>query len=104
MASILPIVVVFILRITGLSSPHVDYEPGSPMKRVETNASTHPMMVRNTVEITFHIFHSGSYFQGFSDLNEDDEQKSEDNSSDSEDAIAVDKNGPTIGDLVNTSS
>ena len=53
-ASILPILVVFILRITGLSSPHVDYEPGSPMKRVETNASTHPMldssmMVRNTV-------------------------------------------------------
>merc|ERR1711884_580478 len=85
MASILPIVVVFILRITGLSSPHVDYEPGSPMKRVETNASTHPMM-------------------GFSDLIEDDEQKSEDNSSDSEDAIAVDKNGPKIGDLVNTSS
>ena len=56
MASILPIVVVFILRITGLSSPHVDYEPGSPMKRVETNASTHPMMVRNTVEITFQCF------------------------------------------------
>ena len=44
------------------------------------------------------------FFQGFSDLNEDDEQKSEDNSSDSEDAIAVDKNGPKIGDLVNTSS
>jgi len=45
-----------------------------------------------------------SLFLGFSDLNEDDEQKSEDNSSDSEDAIAVDKNGPKIGDLVNTSS
>ena len=45
-ASILPILIVFILRITGLSSPHVDYEPGSPMKRVETNASTHPMMVK----------------------------------------------------------
>ena len=47
LASILPIVVVFVLRVTGLSSPMVDYEPGSPMKRVETNASTHPMMVRN---------------------------------------------------------
>ena len=53
-ASIIPIVVVCILRITGLSSPHVDYQPGSPMKRVETNASTHPMMVNDdTVETSF---------------------------------------------------
>jgi len=51
LASILPIIVVFILRVTGLSSPHVDYEPGSPMRRVETNASTHPMMVRYHIEI-----------------------------------------------------
>ena len=55
-ASIIPIVVVCVLRITGLSSPHVDYQPGSPMKRVETNASTHPMMVNDDTVETRHVF------------------------------------------------
>ena len=74
----------------------------------------HSLQTLNTSRFENHskslIFISGAilltlfFFQGFSDLNEDDEQKSEDNSSDSEDAIAVDKNGPKIGDLVNTSS
>lgn len=44
-SSIVPIVVTAVLRGFGASRPHVDYEPGSPMKRVETNASSHPMMV-----------------------------------------------------------
>ena len=45
LSSVMPIFIIGILRATGISQPHVDYEPGSPMKRVETNASTHPMMV-----------------------------------------------------------
>ena len=44
LASILPIVVIGLSRFFGCSSAHADYEPGSPMKRVETTASTHPMM------------------------------------------------------------
>ena len=60
LASVLPIVVVFVLRITGLSSPHVDYEPGSPMKRVETNASTHPMMVRPHSANDIYIYNTES--------------------------------------------
>ena len=43
-----------------------------------------------------------SILQGFSDLNEDDDAKSEDNSSDCEDAIAVDKSGPRTETLVDT--
>ena len=44
LASILPIVIVGLSRFFGCSTAHADYEPGSPMKRVETTASTHPMM------------------------------------------------------------
>ena len=46
LTSVMPIGLIAVLRATGLSKPHVDYEPGTPMKRVETNASTHPMMVK----------------------------------------------------------
>ena len=44
LASIFPIVVIGLSRFFGCSTAHADYEPGSPMKRVETTASTHPMM------------------------------------------------------------
>lgn len=43
--SIVPIVGVAVFRIIGWSKPHPTYQPGAPMKRVETNASTRPMIV-----------------------------------------------------------
>lgn len=70
LASIFPIVVIGLSRFFGCSTAHADYEPGSPMKRVETTASTHPMM------------------HGF---NNEDDVKSE--SSDSESGIVVAKDG-----------
>ena len=43
-ASLCPILGVGICRITGCTKAHTDYTAGSPLKRIETNASTHPMM------------------------------------------------------------
>ena len=40
----MPIVFVAVLRKLGITKPHVDYEAGSPLKRIETNASSAPMM------------------------------------------------------------
>ena len=44
LASILPILFVAIFRKLGITKPHVDYEAGSRLKRIETNASTAPML------------------------------------------------------------
>jgi len=44
LASVMPIVLVALLRKLGITKPHVDYEAGSPLKRIETNASSAPMM------------------------------------------------------------
>ena len=44
LASVMPIVFVAVLRKLGITKPHVDYEAGSPLKRIETNASSAPMM------------------------------------------------------------
>ena len=44
LASVVPIVFVALFRKLGITRPHVDYEAGSPLKRIETNASNAPMM------------------------------------------------------------
>ena len=44
LASILPIVFVALFRKLGITRPHVDYEAGSHLKRIETNASNAPML------------------------------------------------------------
>merc|ERR1712156_1359981 len=44
LASILPIVFVALFRKLGITRPHVDYEAGSPLKRIETNASNAPTL------------------------------------------------------------
>jgi hypothetical protein len=44
-SSVMPIIVIALMRITNCSKPHADYQPGTPMKRVDTTASTNPMMV-----------------------------------------------------------
>ena len=58
-ASIMPIVFVAIFRKLGITRPHVDYEAGSPLKRIETNASTGPMLRENSMATTviFKNFH-----------------------------------------------
>ena len=43
-ASFIPIGFVACSRRFGFSSPHANYEAGSPLKRIDTNASNNPMI------------------------------------------------------------
>jgi len=75
-ASIMPIVFVAIFRKLGITRPHVDYEAGSPLKRIETNASTAPMLRENSMATTHGFEYRDNSPERDSENGDEDEDQS----------------------------
>merc|ERR1712083_1280555 len=76
LASILPILFVALFRKLGITRPHVDYEAGSPLKRIETNASTAPMLRENSMATTHGFEYRDNSPERDSENGDEDEDQS----------------------------